>query len=183
MGIRNKKQIYKISFQLYVQAYSLLYLTEEEKRPFLEGPRRGTALWGYPQEHLVVIKDENACPFVKFEIILPLLCCLLDSITNRHCIEWSSMINLWIDSRTCQKYRILLSPRQKSNNYLELSKENVLGNMMLSNWPCFTWKFFMIWFWKILKLIFQQQLSHSRNICTQHWRKPPIFTSFLEIFL
>ena len=37
------------------------------------------------------------------------------------------MINLWIDFRTCQKQRILLSARESSNNYLELSKENVLG--------------------------------------------------------
>ena len=45
-----------------------------------------------------------------------------------------------------------MSARQRSNNYLELSKENVSGNMILSHWPCFTWKFLMIWFHKILKL-------------------------------
>ena len=44
----------------------------------------------------------------------------------------------------------------RSNNYFELSKENVLGNMMLSHWLLFTWKFFMIWFHKILKLISQK---------------------------
>ena len=89
---------------------------------------------------------------------------------------------MWIDSRTCQKYRILLSARQRSNNYLELSKENLLGNMMLSHWIwCFTWKlFFMIWFHKILKLIFHKQ-PLSLNICTKYWRKPPLFTAFLEI--
>ena len=132
---------------------------------------------------MVVIKYEEVCPFVKFEIILPLICCLLDTLTNKHCRVWSSMINLWIDSRTCQKYRILLSAKQRYNNYLELWKENVLGNMMLSHWPCFTWKFFMIWSYKILKLIFQKQPSCPRNIYTQYWRKPPIFTTFLETFL
>ena len=70
-----------------------------------------------------------------------------------------------------------------NNNYSELSKENVLRNMMLSYWPCFTWKFFMIWFHKILKLIFQKQPSCPRNICTEHWRKLPNVTVFLEIYL
>ena len=86
------------------------------ERPFLEGARKGDALWDYPNERLVVIKNERICPFVKFEIILPLLCCLLDPL----------MINLWIDSRTCQKYRIMLSARQRSNNYSELSNLKLL---------------------------------------------------------
>ena len=55
--------------------------------------RRGTTLWDYPQEHLVVIRDEKVSPFVKFEIILPLLCFLLDPLTNKHYRTWSSMIN------------------------------------------------------------------------------------------
>ena len=152
-------------------------------RPFLGGARRGVVLWDYSQEHLVVIKDEKICPFVKFEMILPLLRCLLVTLTNKHYWAWSFMINLWIDSSTYQKYRILLSARQRSNNYLELSNGNVLGNMMLSHWPCFAWKFFMVWFHKILKLIFQKQPSYHRNICTEYCRKAPIFTAFLEIFL
>ena len=74
-------------------------------RPFLEGARRGTTLWYYPQEYLVVIRDEkvSVSPFVKFEKILPLLYFLLDRCTNKHCRTWSSMINFWIDSRTYQK--------------------------------------------------------------------------------
>ena len=72
-------------------------------RPFLEGARRRTTLWDYLQGHLAVTRDEKVSPFVKFEIILPLLCFLLHSLTNKHCRAWSSMINLWIDSRTCQK--------------------------------------------------------------------------------
>ena len=56
-------------------------------------------------------------------------------------------------------------------------------NMMLSHWPCFTWRLFMIWFHKILKLIFQMQLLCSRNICLEHWKKLPNLTVFLDIFL
>ena len=157
----------------------ILFLVKLKKRerPFLEGARRVVALWDYPQEHLVAIRDGNVCPFVKFETVLPLLCCLLDPLANKHCRAWSSMINLWIDSRTCQKYRILLSARQRSNNYLELSKENVLENKMLSHWPSFTWKFFMIWFHKIRNLIFQKQLSCPRNM---YWtlKKTTYFHSF-----
>ena len=71
------------------------------------------------------------------------------------------------------KVKILLPARQRSNNYLELSKENVLGNVMVSHWMYFTWKFFMIWSQKILKLIFQKQPSCPRNICTEDWKKLP----------
>ena len=46
------------------------------------GARRGNAFWDYSQAYLVVIKDEKVCPFVKFEIILPLPCCLLDQLYN-----------------------------------------------------------------------------------------------------
>ena len=74
-----------------------------KEKPFLEGAKRGTTLWDYPQEHLVVMRDEKVSPFVKFEIILPLLCFLSGPLTNKHCRTWSSTINLWIDSRTCQK--------------------------------------------------------------------------------
>ena len=137
------------------QIYSLIAQTEKERKTFFwKGAimkRRRTTLKDY---NLLDIRHEKVSPFVKFEIILPLLCFLLDPLTNRHCRAWSSMINLWRDSRTCQKWRILLSARPRFNyNYLELSKENVLRNMMLSHWSCFTWKFFMILFHKILKLI------------------------------
>ena len=127
-------------------------------KPFLKDARTGAALWDFPLEHWVLIKDEKVCPFVKFEIILFLLCCLLGLLTNNHCrASWGPMIDLRIDSRTCQKYRILLLARQRCNNYLELSKVNLLGNTMLPHWLCFT--------------------------SDEHWRKPPIFTAFLEISL
>ena len=54
---------------------------------------------------------------------------------------------------------------------------------MLSRWPCFTRKFFMIWFHKILKLIFQKQPSCPRNICTEHWRKLPNLLASSKNFL
>ena len=72
-------------------------------RPFLRGARKGATLWDYPQEYLVVIRDEKVSPFVKFEIILPLLCFLLDPLTYKYCRAWSSMIKLWIDFRIYQK--------------------------------------------------------------------------------
>ena len=62
---------------------------------FRKSGRRGPTLQHY---NLVDISKE-----MKFEIILPLLCFLLDPLTNKHWRTWSSMINLWIDSRTCQK--------------------------------------------------------------------------------
>ena len=78
--------------------------TEREKKEFFGGCKKeGSRLRGYLQEYLIVIKDEKVSPFVIFEIILPLLCCLLDPLTNKDCKTWSSMINLRIDSRTYQK--------------------------------------------------------------------------------
>ena len=72
-------------------------------RPFLEGPKKGATLRDYGQEHMVVIRQEKISPFVKFEVILHLLCSLLHLLTDKLCKAWSSMINLWIDSRTYQK--------------------------------------------------------------------------------
>ena len=93
--------------------------------------RRGTTLQDY---YLVDIRHEKVSPFVNFEIILSLFCFILEPLTNKDCKTWSSMINLWIDSGTCQKQRILLSARPRFNyNCLELSKENALRNMMLSH--------------------------------------------------
>ena len=171
-----------------VQVYSLLAQTEGERKAFFGRCKKGDHIVRLYQEHLVVIRDEKVSPFVKFEIILPTpppspVCFLLGPLANKYCRTWSSMIKLWIDSRTCQKCSILLSARQKSNNYLELSKENVLRNMMLLHWPCFTLKFFMILFHKIFKLVFQKQPSCPRNICAEHWRKLPNLTTFLEIVL
>ena len=112
----------------WVSSY-ILFLPKQKgrERPFLRCARRGTALWDYPQEYLVVIRDEKVSPFVKFEIILSLLCFLSYPLTNKQCRAWGFMKNLWIDFRSHQKQRIRLSARQRSNNNLEPSKANVLG--------------------------------------------------------
>ena len=45
------------------EAYSFLGQTEGEKKAFLEVAKRGSAAWNYPQEHLVVIRDEKSLSF------------------------------------------------------------------------------------------------------------------------
>ena len=52
----------------------ILFLAKLKRRgrPFLEDARRGTTLWDFSQEHLVVIWDKKVSPFVKFEVIIPL---------------------------------------------------------------------------------------------------------------
>ena len=61
--------------------YSLLAQTEGKRKTFFwKGARMGTTLQDYL---LVDIRDEKVYPFVKFEMILPLLCFLLDPITNK----------------------------------------------------------------------------------------------------
>ena len=99
--------------------------------------------------------------FVKMEIILLLLCCLLDPLTNKYFRPWIFLIYLSIDSRVCQKNLVVINV-ERSNKYLGLPWENVLRNMMLSHWPCFTRKFFMVWLGKILKLNFHKQLLFSK---------------------
>ena len=63
-------------------------------RNFLKGERRGATLWDYPKSTWLSLRDENVSPLVKFEIILPLLCFLLDPVTNKPSRTWSSVINL-----------------------------------------------------------------------------------------
>ena len=103
VGIWNTQAIFKTN-QKVSRRYALFWAKVKERgKYFFQGARRGTTLWDYPQEHLVVIRDEKVSPFAKFEIFLPLLCFLLDTLTNKHWRTSSSMINLWIDSRTCEK--------------------------------------------------------------------------------
>ena len=54
--------------------------------------------------------------------------------------------------------------------------------MMLSHWPCFTWKFFMIWFHKILKLTLKAAIMSKKHI---YWalKKTTNLTASLEIYL
>ena len=92
---------------------------------------------------------------------------LLDPLTNKHCRAWIFMINWTIDSGPAKSTESCCQLGKGLKNYLELSKENVLGNVMLSHWPWFTWKFFMIWSHEILKLTFQKPASCPRNTCTE----------------
>ena len=162
---------------------SLLGQTEEERKVFFGGWKKRDHILRFPIRALGCHDKWKILSFCGIWNNLNSPLFLLNPLTKKHYRTWSSIINLWIDSMICQKWRILLSARQRSNNYLELSKENVLGSMMLWHWPCFTWKFFMIWFHKILKLISQKQPSCPKNICTEHWRKLHYLTAFLEIFL
>ena len=100
-----KKQISKISFQLSVQVCSLLGKSEGEKKTFLGGCKKGAGgqIMRFHPRVLDCHKRWTISPFLKLEIILPLLCFLLDPLTDKQWRTWSSMINLWIDSRTCQK--------------------------------------------------------------------------------
>ena len=91
-----------------------------------------------PQEHLVVIRCKKVSPFVKFEIVLPRLCCLLDHLTNKYCRACISMINLWIDFSTLTQNKLI-----RLNNILIdlLSEINQTFNRLLllfSKWCIIT---------------------------------------------
>ena len=86
----------------YCKNVIILVKLKGRGKPFLEGARREATLWDYPQEHLVVIRDEKVSPFEKFEIILTLTCFVSDALTNKHYRTWNSMISLWIDSKAYQ---------------------------------------------------------------------------------
>ena len=113
------------------RVYSLFSQTEAERKASFEGWKkgeRGGTLLDYPQEHLVAMREEKVSLFVKFEIMIQhRLCFLFEPRTNKHYRTSNSMINFKIHPRTYQKQKILLSARQRSSNYIELSKGNVFG--------------------------------------------------------
>ena len=84
----------------WVSRFILFLPKLKGKGLFWKGARRRTTVQDY---HLVDTRDKKVSPFVEFEIILPLVCFLLVPLSNKHYRTWSSMIILWIDSRTCQK--------------------------------------------------------------------------------
>ena len=48
--------------------------------------------------HLVDIRHEKVCPFfLKFEIILPLLCFSLEHLTNKHCMQEMEFYDKLVD--------------------------------------------------------------------------------------
>ena len=87
----------------WVHRYILVFPTWRGEEGLFWGVKEGHPHCEITPKSLVVIRDENVSFFVKIEIILPFLCFLLDLLINRHCRTWGSMINLRIDSRTCQK--------------------------------------------------------------------------------
>ena len=87
----------------WVHRYILFFPTWRGEEGLFWGVKEGHPHCEITPKSLVVIRDENVSFFVKIEIILLFLCFLLDQLTNKHCRTWSSMINLRIDSRTCQK--------------------------------------------------------------------------------
>ena len=96
VGIGNTLAIFKTNQQalLSIECPGIFFFAAKLKRrgrSFLKGARRKASLWDYSHEHLVVIRNGNVCPFVKFEIIGPLLCCLLDPLpisTEGHGTLW-----------------------------------------------------------------------------------------------
>ena len=151
-------------------------LLKGRRRSFLEGTRRGATL-RLPPRALGCHKRWKVSPFAKLEITLALLCFVLDSLTNKHCRTWSSMINLWIDS-CCQWGKGLIIT-------WSFQKKMFWGILCCHIDYAVTLNFaqnFLIWFQKILKLIFQRPSSCPRKICTDYWRKLPTLTAFLEIF-
>ena len=136
------------SFKRVSKYILFLAKLKEIGRTFLEGVKTEVAARDY--SHWSLLEKKIVSPIVKFEIISPLFCCLLDPFqvsTAGYGVLWSIFCT---DSETYRK-----SPG-RSNNYLELSRENILENMMLPHWPYLTWKFVMVWFHKRLKLIFHK---------------------------
>ena len=102
----SKNKLVRSPFNWVSKYVLFLAKVKARRRPFLEGARRGGGGGQIMRFHPRVLDCEKRwtiSPFLKLEIILPLLCFLLDPLTDKQWRTWSSMINLWIDSRTCQK--------------------------------------------------------------------------------
>ena len=70
--------------------------TQGESKPFFESARRvggGVECEITPESTCLLLKIKKISPFVKFEIILFLLCCLLYCLTNKYSSAWSYRIN------------------------------------------------------------------------------------------
>ena len=95
-GIENTLTILQAN-QYCVSRFILFLAKFRAIRMFLlEGLQSRATLW----EHLVVIREEKLCSFVKFKIILSPPCFLFDPLTNK---QWKTLIlimNSWIDSST-----------------------------------------------------------------------------------
>ena len=58
-------------------------------RSFFGRCKKGFHIVRLPQEHLVIIRNEKSL-FARLEIILHVLCFLLDPFAKNHCRTWSS---------------------------------------------------------------------------------------------
>ena len=103
-----------------MQVYSFLGQTEKERKTFLGGCKKGDCIERLPQEHSLMI------------IYAKVFCYSLDSLSDKHCKIWSSMINLWINS----------GPVKSTESCCQQGKGLII--------------FFMILFHKVLKVIFQK---------------------------
>ena len=105
------KQISKLSFQLSVQIYSLLGQTEGERKAFFGGFKKGDHIVRLSPRALDCHKRWKSLSFCEIwnNPTPPLF--FIRPLTNKHHRIWSFMINLWIDFRTCQNKRLLLSAR------------------------------------------------------------------------
>ena len=72
-----------------VQACSPLVQNEGERKVFFGRCKKGFHIVRLPQEHLVIIRNEKSL-FARLEIILHVLCFLLDPFAKNHCRTWSS---------------------------------------------------------------------------------------------
>ena len=95
------KQISKLLFQMSIQLSSLLAQTKGDRKAFFR--RRKSAAWDYFQWQLVVIRDEKSLSFceIRNNSTHPFL--FIRRTRNKYYRGWSSIINLRIDSRACQK--------------------------------------------------------------------------------
>ena len=104
-----------------VQGYSLLDQTEGERKTLFGGYKKGSHIVILPSRALACYKRWKSLsfgeiwnnPIPPFFFIRPPYKKGLQDMDGF----------LWIDSRTCQNFKILLSARRRSNNYFELSKK------------------------------------------------------------
>ena len=159
------------------EVYSVVGQTERETKTFFGGCNNGGHSVRLSPRALGCYEKLKTSLFVKLEIIPLLLCNLLDPFTNKYSRARTSRIN---------SVELLgpssLSPRGRSKNYLELPKQNLLGNMMLWHLPCLAWTLFMVLLLKILKLILISSYRDQKYMC---WtlKKTTLLNTFVGNFL
>ena len=84
----------------WVSRYTLLVLKLKGKeRPFLEGCEKGEHIAILSPRALDCYKKWKRFSFCEISNSYPSFVFLVDPLANKHLRTWSSMINLWIDSR------------------------------------------------------------------------------------